>query len=84
MNIYKLSQDVNNTWDTYDSCIVYANSEEEAQKIHPSGYEDGKWWEKDDSFPSWAYKLEEVKVELIGYNPNVSEPKLILASFNAG
>ena len=37
MNLYLLTQDVNMDWDTYDSVIVCAESEEEAVKIHPNG-----------------------------------------------
>ncbi len=36
MKIYKLWQDVNNGYDTYDSIIVCAENEEEAKRIHPS------------------------------------------------
>lgn len=48
MNIYKISQNINNGWDTYDSAIVCAESEEDARKIHPSKYvtheRDGIWY----------------------------------------
>lgn len=37
MKIYKISQDVNKDYDTYDSAVVYANNEEEAKNIHPNG-----------------------------------------------
>lgn len=37
MNIYLLEQDVNDGYDTYDSCVVYAMSEDEAKDIHPGG-----------------------------------------------
>ena len=33
MNLYLLTQDVNMDWDTYDSAIVCAESEEEAAKV---------------------------------------------------
>ena len=35
MNIYKISQEVNSEYDTYDSAIVLAESEEVARLIHP-------------------------------------------------
>lgn len=48
MKIYLLSQDRNSWYDTYDSCVVCAESEEEARTIHPSEfvthYRDGKWY----------------------------------------
>jgi len=36
LKIYKLSQNVNNDYDTYDSCVVIAENEEKAKRIHPS------------------------------------------------
>jgi hypothetical protein len=36
MNIYLLKQEVNNEKDTYDSCVVVAESEDAAKRIHPS------------------------------------------------
>lgn len=35
MNLYKISQDVNDDWDTFDSAVVVAESAEEANKIIP-------------------------------------------------
>lgn len=40
MNLYKISQDVNDGWDTFDSAIVAAKSEEDARNIHPDGTTD--------------------------------------------
>ena len=42
MNIYKLSQTINNDYDTFDSCIVIAKNEEEAVKVHPMTEKDRK------------------------------------------
>ena len=36
MNLYLLSQDTDTNWDTYDSCVVSAETEEEAQLMHPN------------------------------------------------
>lgn len=33
--IWKLEQDENNSWDTYDSCVVVSESEEKAKRICP-------------------------------------------------
>jgi hypothetical protein len=35
MNLYLISQDVNEDYDTYDSAVVVAESEDAAQHIHP-------------------------------------------------
>jgi hypothetical protein len=46
LNLYLLSQSVNKDWDTYDSCVVAAENEDDAKSIHPDG---------DDPYPpSWA------------------------------
>lgn len=39
MNIYLLSQTENDGYDTYDSCVVIAENEEEAKTIHPANNE---------------------------------------------
>ena len=48
MKLYLLSQDVNNGYDTYDSCVVCAEDEDAARRVHPSEYvthnRDGKWY----------------------------------------
>jgi hypothetical protein len=35
MKLYKIFQNINNGYDTYDSAIVCAENEEEAKRIHP-------------------------------------------------
>lgn len=85
MNLYKISQTVNNDWDTYDSAIVAAENEEEARKINPCNHENSKiWWEEDINWRSWCYKLEEVEVKFIGVAKEGIEKGVIVASFNAG
>lgn len=70
MKIYKISQSINNDYDTYDSAIVYAQSEEEAKQIHPES--------KNSKFlgcyylHNWALP-KNVKVEYIGENPEITE-----------
>ena len=48
MKLYLISQDVNDGYDTYDSAVVAAESEEDARSIHPSPFvvfsQDGKWY----------------------------------------
>lgn len=41
MKIYKLSQNINNGYDTYDSVVVVAENEDDAKRIHPSE----SWWD---------------------------------------
>jgi|688.fasta_scaffold1373915_1 hypothetical protein len=84
MNLYKISQIVNNDWDTYDSAIVAAENEEEAKKINPCQYAVEEWWVGAREYSSWCFKLEDVKVELIGVAKEGIEKGVVIASFNAG
>lgn len=93
MNLYLISQNINDGYDTFDSAVVAAESEEQARHTSPDLYR--KWnkdvgaWafmcsdgeEKIARFSSWVHP-EHVIVELIG---TTNKPAgLILASFNAG
>ncbi len=82
MNIYKLSQQENCGWDTFDSIVVCANSPEDAKNINPHG----KSFDSDSSIPynDWAKSKEAIKCELIGKANKDVERGVILASFNAG
>lgn len=95
MNLYKLTQSVNNGWDTYDSVIVSAETIQDAVRIHPNSF-DGeviRWDERNESFfrcgaeyqcSSWAKDIKDVEVELIGVaTPDIKEG-VVVASFNAG
>jgi hypothetical protein len=95
MNLYKISQDANSGYDTFDSAVVCAENEEIARNMDPAG-------SPDEDLPNlmdwhnhpgclWCESPDLVKVELIGS----AAPKLpqgvicasfgvICASFNAG
>lgn len=78
--LYLLSQEENNDYDTYDSCIVVAESEEAARMIRPCGGEFG-----DGSWSSWATKPKNVKVRYVGIaSKELKSGSVILSSFNAG
>ena len=81
MNLYRLSQNKNNGYDTFDSSIVAAESEEDAILIHP--YDElkfaGSW-----ATGSWAKSPKDVKAELIGKAVEGTQRGNILTSFNAG
>jgi len=97
MNLYLISQSVNGGYDTYDSAVVAAKSEDAAQKVSPSEYyvwhDDGGWHFKysDGSEKAegahrydWA-EPSKVKAELIGVAVDGTEAgTVICASFNAG
>jgi hypothetical protein len=84
MNLYLLKQDVNTGYNTYDSVVVAAESEDIARLIPPidiERYDDEDpyyYWDCD-----WA-RPEDVRVILIGTAHSGIEQGVILASFNAG
>ncbi len=96
MKLWLISQDVNNNWDTYDSAVVAAETEEEARNIYPDNWDNNpkrwngsKWlWYLEDgrvldySSGSWA-SPDNVKVQFLadGYDGPAG---CVLASFNAG
>ncbi len=80
MKLYKLTQDVNDDWDTYDSCVVCAVDEEDAKTISPDGYETPI---KQPEYTSWC-TIKDVKVEYIGEAVEGLKRGVIVASFNAG
>ena len=97
MNIYLLEQNVNNGYDTYDSCVVVAENEEAARNIHPSEFvthvSEGKWMGTytnggeyvQDGYDWVQYsEIDRVNVTLIGTAIEGKEPGVICASFNAG
>lgn len=93
MNIYLISQSENNDYDTYDSAVVVAESEEEARDTHPSdggmsysmaeayGSDSQKW---SYDFSTWASHPKNVEVQLIGKASPDMEKGVVCASFNAG
>ncbi len=77
--LYLISQNENNDYDTYDSAVVVASSEDEARKIHPDG-ENGRW---DKGY--WTSSPEKVRVYQIGIaNSEQKAGDVVCASFNSG
>lgn len=81
MNLYLISQDVNNGYDTYDSAVVAAENEEMARNTLPGEY---CKFEESSAYSEWANSPDQVKVMLIGKAKAGTKPGVILASFNAG
>ena len=94
--LWLLTQTRNKGYDTYDSCVVAAQSEHEAKKIHPRGdrfWDGGGWADKDgnrspswmaaDGF-GWARDAEDVTANLLGVADSSIKPGVVCASFNAG
>ena len=82
MNLYLLTQDDADGYDTYDSAIVCAENEKIATSICPSYY-DGEQWDQ-TRYRSWASSPDLVHVKLIGVADNSISRGVVLASFNAG
>lgn len=80
--LYHISQNVRRGYNTFDSAVVCAESEEEAQRTHPShlvGPNDS--WE--DEY-TWATCPAEVSVRHIGTAAPHIAKGVICTSFNAG
>lgn len=79
MNLYRISQKINNDYDTYDSCIVIAESEEYARN-------NNILFDKEDSY-LWCWIKESEKdkliIEYLWKITDYRETWIILESFNA-
>lgn len=71
MRLWLISQDINSGYDTYDSAVVAAETEDAARNISVGGA--GTWC-----------KPEHVRVEVIGEALSGTSEGVILASFHAG
>ena len=82
MNLYHISQDEVDGWDTYDSAVVCAADEVAARNMHPhdgSPLKDAKY-----ASNTWCASPEFVTVKFLGAAaPGVGEG-VVCASFNAG
>ena len=87
LNLYLLTQDVNSDYDTYDSAVVAAKTEEEARMIHPAEFENpdrGNWLGiEEENWSSWC-DAENVTVLLIGTADKSIKKGVVISSFNAG
>jgi hypothetical protein len=78
MYLWKISQDENTGYDTFNAAIVAAETEFDARRVHPSGCS------LTDGDPSvWVESPSFVRCELIGTAVS-NIPEVILASFRAG
>ena len=82
MNLYLISQDVNDNYDTFDSAIICAASEWKARMTHPQECSN-PWDGRDEDYSSWC-AVNNVKAELIGVAGEGVEAGVVLSSFNAG
>lgn len=87
MKLWLILQDVNNGYDTYDSAVVCAETEDAARMTHPSYlalvWEKRCWMRDGYEDDSWA-PPSEVKVRYIGEAAPGVTAGVVCASFNAG
>jgi hypothetical protein len=85
--LYLVSQKENNGYDTFDSFVVMAESEDMARNTHPHGNTITDWA---GQLYNWASRPENVSVTEIGYPSPLLErsypalPHVLCSSFHAG
>lgn len=82
MNIYHLTQNEENGYDTYSDCVVVAKTNKAARNIHPSG--DKSHWKDNKWFQDWASNPKNVSAQFIGKAKKGLEGTVICASYHAG
>jgi hypothetical protein len=78
MKLWLLSQTENTGYDTFDSCVVAAETEDEAKKIHPAEGLHKTWY-----YNEWATSPDSVLAKLIGEAIPETKCGVILTSYNA-
>ena len=85
MKLWLISQTVNGGYDTYDSAVVAAESEDAARLTYPNGGADTDWY--DDPELLWQERWadpSDVTVEYLGEARKGHPAGVVCASFNAG
>jgi hypothetical protein len=85
MKLWLISQHENTGWDTYDSAVVAAETEQQARETHPCAVYPDPWhaW-ADAHYRDWASSPNGVIVKHIGEALPGTPPGPICSSFNAG
>lgn len=85
MNLYLISQDENDSYDTFDSAVVCAPDENAARLMDPGGV-DGEKSCFDGSWRSWAWvsSPDHVTVKLIGTAADDIPLGVVCSSYRAG
>lgn len=82
MKLYKLSQDKNTGWHTWDAAVVAAENEDLARFVHPmKGFRSD--WDGNDNGEVWC-NADDVVVEHIGEAKEGAKRGVVVASFNTG
>jgi len=80
MKLYLLSQTENSDYDTFDSCVVCAENEQDAKSIMPNGHP----FERSEIYGTWAYSIDGITCKEIGTANSDQVRGVIISSFNAG
>ena len=83
MKLFKIWQDVNSGYDTYDSAVVAAKNKKQARWIHPSSWMNGSWDGNTSKFSEWC-SVQDVQVEYLGEAKEGTKAGVIVASYDAG
>lgn len=81
MNLYLISQSQWTGYDTFDSAVVCAESEDQARDMHPGGGASVSARLRDGD---WASSPEHVSVRFLGVASPDLQQCVVCASFNAG
>ena len=83
--LYLLSQDENNNYYTYDSCVVCASSPERAVKIHPGSADNPDMDHWESRYGTWCKSPDKVICRQIGTaSRDIPLNSVVIGSFNAG
>ena len=82
MNLYLISQDVVDDYDTYSDAVVAAENEDEARTTHPDSSK--RLPRKNEHYLTWANDPAEVHVKLLGKAVAGTEAGVGCASFHSG
>ncbi len=81
LKLWRIYQDVNSDYDTYDSAVVVAEDAVAARSIHPNGPNGWRF----GGGGTWAASPDNVGAVCIGEAaPDLEAGTVVLASFNAG
>lgn len=87
MKLWLIWQNKNNEYDTYDSAVVAAETEQAARMMHPGRFSsenyDKPWDGKGYDYSGWV-DAEDVNVEYLGEAKEGQLADVICSSFNAG
>jgi hypothetical protein len=85
MKLWLLTQSARTGYDTYDACVVVADTEELAKDMHPATYCNQYLSDNSNSYAyrDWAGTIEDVSALYLGVAEDPTR-RVVCASFNAG